>query len=378
MIVEALSECTDPEGSMPKDLFAWMAARYPLQSNFRPSASQALQKAYKRGRFEKASNGRYRLNATWGGGSVSCSLSVPLIVLFMNVNLQTSRRTTRRPQTQSHVTSGATNRAPVPPFTHAPLVHHRNAPHSSNQPPYPPHPYGYPGYPAYDSQLPTMPTSSAPATDPGPSHPAAKSGSAAGSTTESAAAYEAAQSILKAINFGSLLKPSSEENEKGTEEAGPQPPQSVGNGIEHLLSHVQAVLAVRTSKESNTNSNTMAAESIFSPPLPIPSHGSASTDARAELQAQLALLSAQLVELAQSEDSPTEPQHIAIATTISPLPPLMHSLRAGPPVPLPSQLSSANPDAPSTSLTSHVDNPELASSLQDDGESDENDMEEVI
>ena len=70
MIVEALTDCTDPEGRAPKDLFTWMASRYPLQSNFRPSASQALQKAFKRGRFEKSSNGRYRLNATWEGGNV--------------------------------------------------------------------------------------------------------------------------------------------------------------------------------------------------------------------------------------------------------------------------------------------------------------------
>ena len=70
MIVEALSNTTDPEGYAPKDLFTWMASRYPLQSNFRPSASQALQKAYRRGRFEKSSGGKYRLNPTWEGGNV--------------------------------------------------------------------------------------------------------------------------------------------------------------------------------------------------------------------------------------------------------------------------------------------------------------------
>ena len=70
MIVEALTECTDPDGWVPKDLFAWMAGRYPLQSNFRPSASQALQKAFKRGRFEKNGNGKYRLSSSWEGGSV--------------------------------------------------------------------------------------------------------------------------------------------------------------------------------------------------------------------------------------------------------------------------------------------------------------------
>ena len=70
MIVNALADHPDPEGAPPKDLFAWMAARYPLQTNFRPSASQALQKAFKRGRLEKGQGGKYRLNASWEGGSV--------------------------------------------------------------------------------------------------------------------------------------------------------------------------------------------------------------------------------------------------------------------------------------------------------------------
>jgi len=71
MLVEALTEAGDPEGCAPKDLFMWMASHYPLQSNFRPSASQALQKAFKRGRLEKSDGGKYRINATWEGGNVS-------------------------------------------------------------------------------------------------------------------------------------------------------------------------------------------------------------------------------------------------------------------------------------------------------------------
>ncbi|KIO18630.1 hypothetical protein M407DRAFT_31706 [Tulasnella calospora MUT 4182] len=47
-------------------------------TNFRPSAHQALQKAFKRGRLQKVGS-KYRLNPNWSGGS-------------------TSRRTTRRPQ----------------------------------------------------------------------------------------------------------------------------------------------------------------------------------------------------------------------------------------------------------------------------------------
>jgi linker histone H1 and H5 family len=70
MLVEALTELAESDGSAPKSLFTWMASRYPLHTNFRPSASQALQKAFKRGRLEKGSNGKYRLNASWDGGSV--------------------------------------------------------------------------------------------------------------------------------------------------------------------------------------------------------------------------------------------------------------------------------------------------------------------
>lgn len=78
MLVEALIDLNEPDGSAPKSLFTWMASRYPLHSNFRPSASQALQKAFKRGRLEKGSNGKYRLNASWDGGSVrSISQSLP-------------------------------------------------------------------------------------------------------------------------------------------------------------------------------------------------------------------------------------------------------------------------------------------------------------
>lgn len=69
MIVHALAEFRQPQGVAPKDLFAWMEQTYPLTTNFRPSASQALQKAYKRGRLDKV-GGKYRLNLTWSGGAV--------------------------------------------------------------------------------------------------------------------------------------------------------------------------------------------------------------------------------------------------------------------------------------------------------------------
>ena len=67
MIVEALTGSHDPDGVAPKDIYAWMQTHYPVQSNFRPSASQALQKAYKKGRFEKGNNGKYRVNPNYSG-----------------------------------------------------------------------------------------------------------------------------------------------------------------------------------------------------------------------------------------------------------------------------------------------------------------------
>lgn len=76
MIVEALTEIGDPDGAAPKDIFTWIGTRWPLQTNFRPSASQALQKAFKRGRLEKEKSGRYRLNPTWEGGAVSTAFSL--------------------------------------------------------------------------------------------------------------------------------------------------------------------------------------------------------------------------------------------------------------------------------------------------------------
>jgi hypothetical protein len=74
MIVEALEACTDPEGAPPKNLFMWMQAHYPLHTNFRPSASQALQKAFKRGRLGKTESGKYFINQSYSGGNVRYSI----------------------------------------------------------------------------------------------------------------------------------------------------------------------------------------------------------------------------------------------------------------------------------------------------------------
>ena len=99
MLVEALKDLDESEGSAPKALFTWMASRYPLHTNFRPSASQALQKAFKRGRLEKGSNGRYRLNANWDGGSVRLAVLVlvyTLVDTFRTPDIQTNDTSTTK------------------------------------------------------------------------------------------------------------------------------------------------------------------------------------------------------------------------------------------------------------------------------------------
>ncbi|KAF9514556.1 hypothetical protein BS47DRAFT_1342858 [Hydnum rufescens UP504] len=83
MIVAALHDLNEPDGVQPKVIFDYMSAHWPLIGNFRPSASQALGKAFTRGRLQKVAN-KYRLNPDWEGGP-------------------TSRRTTRRPQNQKVV-----------------------------------------------------------------------------------------------------------------------------------------------------------------------------------------------------------------------------------------------------------------------------------
>ncbi|KAJ7695906.1 hypothetical protein B0H17DRAFT_1054209 [Mycena rosella] len=214
MIVEGLNAVGDPDGMAPKDLFNWMAARYPVQSNFRPSASQALQKAYRRGRFEKSTGGRYRLNPTWEGGNSS------------------TRRATRRPQTQSAVPIGLQKpRAPASsPFTTVPRPVPLPLPVQAHAPP-PPRPAPPPAEPPKPPPPAAVPAP-APTVPPNANDP-----------------YTAAQGILQSINFGALFK--------------------LEDGA-------------RVKSEVVT--------------LSLAEH------ARAELQAQLALLAAQLEEIAQQEE----------------------------------------------------------------------------
>ncbi|KAJ7147103.1 hypothetical protein C8R43DRAFT_1011869 [Mycena crocata] len=227
MIVEGLNAVGDPEGLAPKDLFNWMAARYPVQSNFRPSASQALQKAFRRGRFEKSTNGRYRLNANWEGGNSS------------------TRRATRRPQTQSSMPVIPKPRQQSSPFTPA-ASPFTTTPRPMQQP------YGRAPFSTAPSVKPVAakaPSVVAPKQTPPADVPAPKP-----TVPPTNDAYQAAQKILQKINFGAVFKLEDDE----------------GRGLSIV----------------KTEAVTM----------------SLADHARAELQAQLALLAAQLEEIAKQEE----------------------------------------------------------------------------
>lgn len=64
LIVQAIQSINHPVGCAPKTIFAWIAANYAVATNFRPSCSQALQKAFRKGRLIK--DGKvYRLCDGW-------------------------------------------------------------------------------------------------------------------------------------------------------------------------------------------------------------------------------------------------------------------------------------------------------------------------
>ncbi|PKI82488.1 hypothetical protein MVES1_003426 [Malassezia vespertilionis] len=99
MIVEGLQAIGDVNGTPPRMLFHWMEDTYPLMKNFRPSASQALQKAFKRGRLHKVGS-LYRINPDWDGSNQG-------------------RKPTRRPQVgKDHpmMVNGPKGPAPASPF----------------------------------------------------------------------------------------------------------------------------------------------------------------------------------------------------------------------------------------------------------------------
>lgn len=163
------------------------------------------------------------------------------------------------------------------------------------------------------------------------SAPAASSSDAKQSPdADSIDAYKAAQTILKAINFGNLLQLPAEESHDGH--------RSQHSGLETLLSHVQAALA----------SSAAEPPTVTGPVVPTPpavTNLEPAVDPRAELQAHLALLAAQLAEFSQAEEAVQD---------APPLPPVPTF------VPVPAVLT-----APSETQNN-------------DDESDDDDMEEII
>ncbi|KAI0050353.1 hypothetical protein FA95DRAFT_1603548 [Auriscalpium vulgare] len=169
MIVEALAHLGDPEGCAPKAIYTWMASNYPLRSTFMTTATKALQRAHNRGRLEKSSNGKYRLNVKWNWDGPQHG---------------------RRPQAPSQIALG-------PQSADEKVRTPRDSPEPFQpQLPYPGTPYSHDAYPSFQP-----PASPAPPAEQQGAEPAEEVG-------EGVDAWEAAQCILKVIKFGSLLQSS--------------------------------------------------------------------------------------------------------------------------------------------------------------------------
>ncbi|THG94555.1 hypothetical protein EW026_g6939 [Hermanssonia centrifuga] len=225
--------------------------------------------------------------------------------------MQTSKRATRRPQTLAQATYAVHHptQRPSSPFTHAPLPH-RASPASAAPAQHQPYGYpyayttAYPGYAPYASYLSTAagtPGNNTPSVTAAKTTVAVKTvatadaisekvkektdngaSAAAGANDEAGDAWVAAQHILQAINFaGSSSQP--ESSSSAAVSNGVQPPIMDSLDINYNLNLDRAVGTDATGD-----------------------HGlgrAALTDEeRAALQAQLALLAAQLSEIADLED----------------------------------------------------------------------------
>jgi hypothetical protein len=187
------------------------------------------------------------------------------------------------------------------PFTHAPLSqpaargaqgHNASTPTPASvqeKPlPYPHYPYNYPAstpYPRYGPSGPP-PVSKEGSTDRQPASATAASGEAAlvesnaiDDVGEGSDAWEAAQAILKAINFGSLLQATTAKPAVPPDRQSSPPANSV---------HIAPASDPGTANETVTHADASA-----TPIQPL------SERDRASLQAQLALLAAQLAEIAE-------------------------------------------------------------------------------
>lgn len=317
MIVEVLVTLgEDSDGIAPKDLYTQMAARYPVQANFRPSAAQALQKAFRKGRFEKSESGRYRLNPEWKGGT-------------------TTRRNTRRPQVHGNTTpapSGAPAPTPVhapqiarpPPFTKAPLVRNGSAPPSGRS---------TTGWYTASKQRSRSIAMNATGQGTSTANPTVGSGGFEDP-------FEAAQHILKTINFGNeLLRMESDHEGGGRDSSVP---------LHNIAPERGAGMEMRAALFGSGSGELGFDQS-----------------ARAELQAQLALLAVQLNEILHEPTIPHSEPGLPPQTHEAPEP-VMEDAISGGPLPLPPQ------QAPVSGRSEELDIP----MMEDD--SDDEDMDEVI
>ena len=191
---------------------------------------------------------------------------------------------------------------PSSPFTHAPLQHNNN----NNQPPkgqqpshYPnyqyQYPYGhYPGHPQQPQLTAEKPAAHA-ALLPNPT----TENNAPTEEKDEGDAWEAAQHILQAINFSSLASGSASANRPGSPPAlGASAADELGAALAALTNAAAAAAAAEAGVRAEAPRTTLT------------------DDERASLQAQLALLAAQLTEIAEDEDdddddppAPAAPAH---------------------------------------------------------------------
>ena len=211
---------------------------------------------------------------------------------------------------------------PTPPFTHAPLsqpargalAHDPSTPMPTSAqekaPPYPHYQYQYPpsaGYPSYGLPGPPPVSKGGSSVEQQPvtavSNTTAQAASSEGNAVneevgEGSDAWEAAQAILKAINFGSILQATTAKQAPPLFQPSP-PPNSVHAG---------------PASDRALVSDAMNGAGAAANPVQVLSDRD-----RASLQAQLALLAAQLAEIAEDtlandlnvtdEDAGTEGDH---------------------------------------------------------------------
>ncbi|KAF5345512.1 hypothetical protein D9758_012034 [Tetrapyrgos nigripes] len=260
MIVEALNDgVQDPEGLVPKDLYTWMEAHYPVQSNFRASASQALQKALRKGRVKKnTESGKYSLNPEWKGGP-------------------TVRRPTRRPQTLNAPPASSPSSRSQPRAARVPALSKAVTGQLSAQTTFSSKRLPEHGVPGQASSSNAEASSSNTQEDPG----------------DLGDAYEAARHILKTINFGAILDGDDGDvaGDDGPAETGP----SAANAAAPVVSS--------GGQHSVSGKIVSAKRPVLYPP---PSYNDTERSIRAELQAHLALLAAQLSEMSQEASAPEE------------------------------------------------------------------------